>query len=776
MDTPAVPPEPSPPPSSALPPAPARPADSLNPAVTAAMPTAMDSAAAHTAAPRAVPPDPSGEAAPRPDLKPPRAAVRPHPIASPHGTRIDPYYWLRDDSREDPEVLAYLKAENEYRAASMAPTAALEQRLYEEFIARLKQDDSSVPYRKAGYWYYTRYEPGQEHGIHARRRGSLEAPEEILIDGNERARGHDFYQLGGLEVSRGARWLAFCEDTIGRREYTLRFKDLATGEVLSEAIERVETDLAWANDERTVLYVEKDPETLLGLTVKKHVLGTDPAQDLVVFTQHDRSMYTGVSKSKSERFVFLSMESTVASEWWYAEADDPTLTFRQVCPARRDHEYQIEHRGEEFLIRTNSNATNFRLVRVPIGEAHDESRWSDLVPHRADTFLDDFDPFQRFVALTVRTGGLKRIRIVPLERAAPTASLAAENTGARHAIAGDTAADLEWHDIASDEPAYSMSLSANPELDSEVVRYAFHSLTTPTGLYEYDVRSGARRLLKRDPVLGDFDPGRYRSEFLFASARDGTLVPVSLVYRESAFRRDGSAPLLQYAYGAYGLSMDPSFSALRLSLLDRGFVFALAHVRGGQEMGRPWYDDGRLMHKKNSFYDFIDVTEALVREGYAHPQRVFGMGGSAGGLLIGAVANLAPQRYRGLLAQVPFVDVVTTMLDESVPLTTNEYDEWGDPRERTCYEYMLSYSPYDNVRAQAYPAMLVTTGLWDSQVQYYEPAKWVAKLRAAKTDEQRLLLHVDLDAGHGGKSGRFQRYREIAMEYAFVLGELGFER
>jgi len=698
---------------------------------------------------------PSGPQAPSPEGLPaaPRASVRPHPVASPHGTRIDPYYWLRDDSREDPDVLAYLEAENAYRAAVMAPTDPLQQQLYEEFIGRLKQDDASVPYRKGGYWYYTRYEPGQEHGIHARRRGSMEAPEEVLIDGNERARGHDFYHLGNLEVSHQARWLAFCEDTVGRREYTLRFKDLQTGEVLPESIERVESDLAWANDERTVLYIEKDPETLLGLTVKKHVLGTDPASDPIVFTQHDRSMYTGVSKSKSERFVFLSMESTVSSEWWYAEADDPALTFRRVRPARRDHEYQIEHRGDEFLIRTNAGAANFRLVRVPIGAAQDESRWRDLVPHRDDTFLDDFDPFEHFVALTVRTGGLKRIRIVPLSSDAQGA-------------AG------EPHDIASDEPAYAMSLSANPELDSEVVRYAHQSLATPTSIYEYDVRTGSRRLLKREPVLGDFDPRRYRSEFLFATARDGARIPVSLVYREELFRRDGSAPLLQYAYGAYGLSMDPGFSPVRVSLLDRGFVFAIAHVRGGQEMGRAWYDQGRLLHKMNSFRDFVDVTDMLVRERYADPRRVFAMGGSAGGLLIGAIANEAPERYRALVAQVPFVDVVTTMLDESVPLTTNEYDEWGDPRERTFYDYMLAYSPYDNVRPQAYPAMLVTTGLWDSQVQYYEPAKWVAKLRATKTDSNPLLLHVDLDAGHGGKSGRFQRYHEIALEYAFVLGQL----
>ncbi len=651
-------------------------------------------------------------------------------------------------------MLAYLQAENAYRAHVMAPCARLEERLYQEFISRLKQDDASVPYRKNGFWYYTRYEPGLEHPIFARRPGSLDGPEQIVLDANERARQSDFYQVGGIEISRSGRWLAFSEDTVGRREYTLRFKDLVSGEILPESIVRVESDAAWANDERTVLYVEKDPETLLGLIVKKHVLGTDPKDDEVVFTQTDRSMYTGVSKSKSERFVFLHMQSTVSSEWWYAEADDPALNFKVVRPARRDHEYQVEHVGGEFLIRTNAGALNFRLVRVPIEAANDEGRWTDLVPHSTDVFLGDFEPFERFVALSVSTGGLKRIRIVPLMR---------------------SFAEIRAHDIASEEAAYAMSLGTNPELESEYVRYAHHSLTTPTSIYEYHVPSGERRLLKRDPVLGDFDPAHYASEFLLAPARNGALIPVSLVYRRSTFERNGAAPLLQYAYGAYGISMDPSFSALRLSLLDRGFVFAIAHVRGGQEMGRAWYDAGRLLHKKNSFQDFIDVTRALIARGYADGHKVFAMGGSAGGLLVAAVANMAARDYRGILAQVPFVDVVTTMLDESVPLTTNEYDEWGDPREARFYEYMLSYSPYDNVRAQSYPAMLVTTGLWDSQVQYYEPAKWVAKLRALKTDSNRLLLHVDLEAGHGGKSGRFQRYREIAMEYAFMLGELGIE-
>jgi oligopeptidase B len=540
---------------------------------------------------------------------------------------------------------------------------------------------------------------------------------------------------------------------VGRRQYTLRFKNLRNGETLQAAISDVEADLAWANDNRTILYVEKDPETLLGLYVKKHVLGDEPRHDGLVFEQSDKSFYTGVSKSKSERFIFIHMESTVSSEWRYAHADDPALTFKTFLPHERDHEYQLEQIGDAFIIRTNWQALNFRMMQVPVGRETNRADWRDVIAHRDDTFIEDFDVFSGFLALSVRTGGLAKISITPW---VPDASL---RTG------------VEFF-IASDEAAYATSISVNPEQDTDLVRYAYSSLTTPTTVYDYNVRTGEKILLKRDPVVGSFDPAHYRTEFLFAPARDGARIPVSLVYRDGV-TRDGSAPLLQYAYGAYGLSTDPLFSSARLSLIDRGFIYAIAHVRGGQEMGRAWYDLGRKLHKKNSFTDFIDVTRHLVAERYAAKDRVFAMGGSAGGLAMAAVANLSPADYRGIVAQVPFVDVVTTMLDDSIPLTTNEYDEWGDPQIREDYDYMLSYSPYDNVRAQRYPAMFVTTGLWDSQVQYYEPAKWVAKLRALKTDRNPLLLHVDMDAGHGGKSGRFQRYREIAMEYAFLLEQAG---
>jgi oligopeptidase B len=688
----------------------------------------------------------------------PVAPAHPHLIASRHGERIDPYYWLRDDERQDSEVLAYLKAENAYKERQLAAVKPLEDKLYAEIIARLKQDDATVPYRKNGYWYYTRFEPAKEHPVFARREDSQGAPEQIILDANERAAGLEYYRLDAIELSPDSDWLAFCEDTVGRRQYRLLIKNLRSGEILADSINNVEANIAWANDNATVLYVEKDPETLLGLHVKKHRRGDDTKADTLVFTQTDRSFYTGVVKSKSERFIFIYMESTVASEWRYAEADDPALAFKVFLAHEPDHEYQIEHLRDRFIVRTNWHALNFRLMQAPLEEAVDRARWQDLVPHREDTFIQDFEVFARYIALTVRTGGLKKISIQPLSPArAPEPST----------LVPDPRAFF----ISSEEPAYSMDISVNPELDTDIVRYTYSSLTTPTTVYDYNVRTGERQLLKRDPVLGDFDPGNYQSEFFFAAARDGKHIPVSLVYRKGIVR-NGTAPLLQYAYGAYGLSMDPGFSSARLTLLDRGFVYAIAHVRGGQELGRAWYDDGRLLNKKNSFTDFIDVTHDLVAKGYCAGSKVFAMGGSAGGMLMAVIANMSAQDYRGIVAQVPFVDVVTTMLDESIPLTTNEYDEWGNPADRRCYDYLLSYSPYDNVPAQPYPAMLVTTGLWDSQVQYYEPAKWVAKLRTRKTDRNPLLLHVDMEAGHGGKSGRFVRFRETAMEYAFVLAQI----
>jgi oligopeptidase B len=640
-------------------------------------------------------------------------------------------------------VLAYLRAENAYKDAALAPHAELQERLYAEIVGRIEPDEASVPYRDRGHWYWWRYSAGQEYPVHLRRLDRPDATEEILLDENERARDREFFELGAMEVSPDNRLLAWAEDTVGRRQYVLRFKDLADGTLLPDVIENVEAAIAWTADSRSVLYIEKDPETLLGSRVRRHVLGTDPASDVLVYEETDDAFYLDVGTSKDGRYLFIHSQSTVESEQRYAEAADERLDFRVLLPRERDHEYDADHFDGRWIIRTNWQAPNFRLMEVPVGEGGTQSRWRDLVAPGGDTFIHGFDLFRDFLAIEERSGGLRKVRVRPWSGGAEFV-------------------------LDSDEPAYRMTLGDNEEIESHVLRYTYTSLTTPFTIYDIDLRSGERTRLKREPVLGDFDPQRYVTEYLWAPARDGERVPVAIVHRRDV-PRDGTAPLLQDAYGSYGLSSDPSFASSLLSLLDRGFVYALAQVRGGQELGRRWYDDGRLLRKRNTFHDFVDVTRFLVREGYAHPNRVFARGGSAGGLLVGAVANMAPGDYAGIVAHVPFVDIVTTMLDESLPLTTNEYDEWGDPAERECYEYMLSYSPYDNVSAQAYPALLVTTGLWDSQVQYFEPAKWVARLRRLKTDDRPLLLRVNLEAGHGGRSGRFERYRELAEEYAFLL-------
>ncbi|MBS0612730.1 MAG: S9 family peptidase [Proteobacteria bacterium] len=692
----------------------------------------------------------SSASSPPPRPRQPLAPRRPHTVPSPHGGREDPYYWLRDDARKDREVLAYLRAHNRYTAQWFKDHGNRERRLYREIVARMQQDDSTVPYFKRGHWYYARFSTGQEYPVLARRPGTLEAPEQILLDVNALAAGHAFFDLGTFEVSPDGRFLAWCEDRVGRREYSLWVKNLASGEVSELGIGNIEADLVWLNDSISLLYVAKDPQTLLGRYVRQHRVGTDPAHDGLVFEQDDPSFYTTIARTKSDRFVLLGMESTLSSEWRYAEADDPEPRFRTVLPREREHEYQVEHWGEEFILRSNRQAPNFRLVRVPIGAAGDASQWRDLQAHHPQVFIHDFEVMKSFIAVSERSGGLKRLRIRPLR----------ESAGREDFL------------VDAGEPAYTMSLGVNVDLDSDTLRYTFTSLKTPPSVLDCDLHTRTRTLKKQERVLGDFDPDRYATQFIRAPGRDGAQIPVSLVYRKDT-PLDGTAPLLQYGYGAYGHSLDPGFSSARLSLLDRGLVFALAHVRGGQDLGRAWYDEGRLLHKKNSFHDFIDVTKHLVELKVAAPDRVFAMGGSAGGLLMGAVANLAPQAYRGIIAQVPFVDMVTTMLDSSLPLTTNEFDEWGNPTERRYYDYMLSYSPYDNVGAQHYPAMYVTTGLWDSQVQYFEPAKWVARLLERRLGEEPLLLHTDLRAGHGGKSGRFERLREVAREYAFILNVAG---
>ncbi|MGA0019059.1 MAG: S9 family peptidase [Steroidobacteraceae bacterium] len=678
---------------------------------------------------------------------PPKAEQRPYTVPAAFGERQDPWYWLRDDSRENAQMIAYLEAENAYLQAVMQPQQALQETLYQEIIGRLKQDDASVPYRKNGYWYYQRYETGKQYPIYARRKGDLDAPEEILIDGNQRAEGHDFYQLANIEISPDGRWAAIAEDTVGRRQYEVRIKDLFAGRFLPDALENVEPDLAWANDNKSLLYIRKDPQTLLGNRVYRHQRGAAVTDDVLVYEQADDSFYMGVEKSKSDRFIYIVSQSTVSSEYLYANADDAELKFQVVVPRERDHEYQLEELDDRFIIRTNWQAKNFRIVEVPIAEAADRSAWRDVIAHRADAFIDSFDTFNGFLAISERSGGLQKIRI-------------------KHWEGSDFLLDAQ-------DAAFTMALGTNPEQDTPILRYVYTSPTTPATTFDYDIRSGGRVELKREPVLGDFDSQNYRAEFRFVTARDGTQVPLTLLYRQGT-PLDGTAPVYQYAYGAYGISSNPTFRSPILSLVDRGFIYAIAHVRGGQEMGREWYEQGKLKNKINTFTDFIDVTRYLVKEKIADPKRIFGMGGSAGGLLIGAVANMAPSEYRGLIAHVPFVDVVTTMLDESIPLTTNEFDEWGNPSvDPEAYRYMLSYSPYDNVSRQDYPAMLVTSGLWDSQVQYFEPTKWVARLRHLKTDQNPLLLRTNMEAGHGGKSGRFERYREIAEEYAFVLWQAG---
>jgi oligopeptidase B len=686
------------------------------------------------------------EAAPAQAPVPPVAERRPFDVISPNGNRRDDYYWLRDDTRKSMDVLGYLEAENAYRDAYMAPSADLTQKLYDELVARLKPDDASVPVLERGYFYYSRFVPGLDYAVYARRKGAMTVPEEVLLDGNAMAQGHSYFQIGDTEVSPDGELLAYTEDDVGRRQYTLYIKNLKTGKTLSDRVENVQPDFVWAADNRTLVYVEKDPVTLLSVRVRKHPLGaTQP--DPLVYEEKDHSYYMSVRKSRSEKFLFIDLRSTQQSEARYADAADPKLLFRPVLPREADLEYEVDHLGQNFIIRTNWRAPNFRIVRTPIATSADKQTWSDVIPATDNTFIADFEVSKDYLAINERSGGLLKMRVKTW---------------------------VPGHDtlIASDEPSYAASLVHTPGLNGSTVRYVFSSLATPRTTYDYDMRSGKKDVKKTEAVLGGFDAANYHTEFLWVPARDGKQIPVSLVMRKNV-RLDGSAPLYQYGYGSYGSSTDPVFRSGWVSLLDRGFVVAIAHVRGGQELGRAWFEDGRLLHKKNSFTDFIDVTERLVALKYVARDKVFASGGSAGGLLVGAVSNMAPQDYRGIIAYVPFVDVVTTMLDESIPLTTNEFDQWGNPKEKKYYDYMLSYSPYDNVTAQRYPAMLVLTSLWDSQVQYYEPTKWVARLRATKTDHEPLVFSVNMAGGHGGKSGRFQHYHETALEYAFIFRQLG---
>jgi oligopeptidase B len=701
------------------------------------------------AAPAATPQAQAGPAAEVRPVTPPVADQRPYDVVSPNGTRNDPYYWLRDDTRSKPDVLGYLKAENAYYESQSVIFKPLTETLSSEIIGRIKQDDETVPYKWKDYVYYTRFENGKEYPIHARHPLASQK-EEILVDANKEAQGKGYYAVGRRAISPKQDLVAFPDDSAGRRQYTLRFRDIKSGKDLPDRIPGISPSAVWANDNRTVFYVENDPVTLLSMRVKKHVLGTDPKTDPVVYEEKDHSYYIGVDKTGDERYVVIGLRSTVATEMWYLDAGTPDAAFRVLSPRRKDHLYHADHIAGRWIVRTNLEAPNYRLMSAADGDSVDTPAWKELIPYDQNVFIEDFDLFRDFLVVNERSDGLLRLRTRP------------------------------WSDLAkstvivTDEADYSESLNVNAEQNTDLLRYDHTSLITPDSVYEVNMKTGERKLLKRQPVLGGYDPAHYTTERVWATARDGVKVPVSLAYRKGT-KLNGTAPLYQTAYGSYGASSDPRFSITRVSLLDRGFVYALAHIRGGQEMGRAWYDDGHLLRKKNTFTDFIDVTDFLVKEKYAAPDKVFAMGGSAGGLLMGAVANMAGEKYRAIVAHVPFVDAVTTMLDETIPLTSNEFDEWGNPKEKQSYDYMLSYSPYDNVAAKPYPALYVTTGLNDSQVQYYEPAKWVAKLRATKTDSNPLLFKINMEAGHGGRSGRFASLKETAEEYAFLLNLLGMK-
>jgi oligopeptidase B len=682
---------------------------------------------------RAVPPPPvpSGP-------RPPIAEQRPHQVASPHGNRNDPYYWLRDDTRKDPAVLAYLEAENKYARAILGPHQELEDTLFAEMRGRIKEDDASVPTFDDGYWYYTRFETGKQYPIYVRRKGTMQAPEQIMLDGNQLATGHSFYKIGSWAVTRDGKLVAWAEDTVGRNQYVLRIKNLASGQVLADTATNIQPSLEWANDNKTLFYGGKDETTLREDRVFRHVLGG--SHDLV-FKEDDGSYYVTLGKTKSKRYILIALDATTNTEYRLLDADRPAAPAKVFLARSKDHEYDLDHLGNRFVMRTNADAKNFKLVEIAAGKQNDRKAWKEIVPHRADTLVEALALYDNFTAVSVRTAGLRKVHVLPKQG--------------------------KPFFIDAQDAAYAMTVVDTPDPKAKAVRYEYDAMQTPTSVYELDVATRQKTLLKQQPVP-TYDPAKYASEYLHATAADGTAIPISVVYRKDT-PRDGSAPLFVYGYGSYGASLEPEFDDERVSLLDRGFIYAVAHVRGGEEMGRSWYDNGKLLAKMNTFTDFIAATEFLVANKYGKRDQVFAMGASAGGLLMGAIANLRPDLYRGIIAFVPFVDAVTTMLDESIPLTTNEFDEWGNPKEKAAYDYMMTYSPYDNVKAQPYPSIYVKTGLWDSQVQYFEPAKWVAKLRAMKRDDNVIVMDTDMSSGHGGASGRFDRLREIARAYTFVL-------
>lgn len=666
-----------------------------------------------------------------------------------HGDkRVDDYFWLND--RENAEVIDYLNKENEYYEHMTAHTKEFQKNLFEEMKGRIKEDDSTVPYFFNGYWYITRFEKGKDYPIYARKKGSLSAKEEILFNCNELAKGHSYFQLGGLSISPDNKYASFGVDVVGRRIYTIQVKNLQTGKLFGDKIENTTGSSTWANDNKTLFYTKQDKQTLRSDKVYKHKLGEDSSKDVLIYDEKDDTFDVSVSKEKSRKYIVISSTSTLTTEFRTLLADNPDGEFKVFQPRVRGMEYSIAHYADRFYILTNKDdATNFKLMTTP-ENATSQENWKDLIPHRDDVLLEDIEIFKDYLVVGERSNGLNKIRIMPWN-------------------------GKEEYYLPFESETYTASISTNPDFDTDILRYSYQSLGTPSSVIDFHMDTKEKEVKKEQEVLGGkFDKKNYVEERIWATATDGTKIPISMIYKKG-IKKDGSNPFLLYAYGSYGATMDPYFSSTRLSLLDRGFVFAIAHIRGGEDMGRLWYENGKLLRKKNTFTDFIDCSKFVIAEKYTSPEHLYAEGGSAGGLLMGAVVNMAPELYHGVIAQVPFVDVVTTMLDDTIPLTTGEYDEWGNPNEKEYYDYMKSYSPYDNVKAQDYPNMYVSTGLHDSQVQYWEPAKWVAKLRTLKTDKNVLFLDTNMDAGHGGASGRFEALKELAKEFSFLLDLEGIE-
>ena len=675
-------------------------------------------------------------------LRPPLAKIIPTTLEKFDDVRTDNYFWLND--RENPEVIEYLNKENQYYQEMTVHTKAFQKELFEEMKARIKEDDQSVPYLYNGYYYITRFETGNDYPIYSRKKGSLSANEEIMFNCNELAKGHKYFQLGGLSVSSDNQFVAFAVDTVGRRIYKVQIKNLITGEIFADTIENTSGDSTWANDNQTLFYTRQDEKTLRSDKVFKHKLNTDAANDILVYFEKDDTYSVEVTKEKSKKYIVISSSSTMTTEFRTLLADNPEGEFTIFQKRVRGLEYDIAHFGEHFYVLTNKDeATNFKLMKTP-ELATAKENWVDIIAHREDVLIEDIDIFRDFLVVTERFNGLNTIRIMPWS------------------------GEGEYY-LPFESETYTAYTSTNVDFDTDILRYGYQSMATPSSIIDFNMKTKAKEVMKEQEVLGGtFDKNNYTEERVWATATDGTKVPISMVYRKE-LKKDGSNPLLQYAYGSYGYSMDATFSSTRLSLLDRGFIFAIAHIRGGEDLGRQWYEDGKLLKKKNTFTDFIDCSKFLIAEKYTSPLHLYAEGGSAGGLLMGAIANMAPELYNGIIAQVPFVDVLTTMLDDTIPLTTGEYDEWGNPNVKKYYNYMKSYSPYDNVTAQEYPTMYISTGLHDSQVQYWEPAKWVAKLRALKTDGNTIYLDTNMDAGHGGASGRFEALKELAKEFTFLL-------